>query len=52
VIPERLAKYRIRPGSVMRTWSKEAMDRGWSEARDRRISRETRWVGGPADGLG
>ncbi len=50
MIPERLASYRVRPGSLMRTWSKDVMDRCWIEARDRRLARQTQWVGGPADG--
>ena len=50
VIPEPLARYRVRAGSLMRTWSAEALDRGWLETTDRRIRRRTTWEGVPENG--
>ena len=50
VIPEMLARYRIRPGSLMRTWGDDTVDRGWREGRDRRIERQVEWEGVPGDG--
>jgi hypothetical protein len=45
-IPECLASYRVLPGSLMRSWSEEVLDRGWDEHRDRRLSRAIVWTGG------
>lgn len=50
VIPEPLARYRVRPGSLMRSWSAETLGRGWLETTDRRIRRRTDWEGVPESG--
>jgi glycogen synthase len=47
VIPELLARYRIRPGSLMRAHSKELLQRGWDESGDRNLASGTRWTAEP-----
>ena len=44
VIPERLARYRVHPGSLLRTHDERLHRRNWEEGRDRRRLEETRWV--------
>ena len=50
VIPEMLARYRVRPESLMRTWGDDTVERGWRESRDRRIERQVEWEEVPGDG--
>jgi hypothetical protein len=50
VVPEMLARYRVRPESLMRTWGDDTLERGWRESRDRRIERQVEWEGVPGDG--
>ena len=45
VVPEMLARYRVRPESLMRTWGDDTVERGWRESRDRRIERQVEWEG-------
>jgi len=44
VIPERLARYRVLPDSLMRGHSQRLQDRGWAESLERNEMRKTRWV--------
>lgn len=44
VIPERLARYRVRPDSLLRAHDERLHGRSWEEARDLRKLEETRWV--------
>jgi glycosyltransferase involved in cell wall biosynthesis len=44
VIPERLARYRVLPDSLMRTYDEEMLRRSSEEMRDRPDLRGTRWV--------
>jgi glycosyltransferase involved in cell wall biosynthesis len=44
VIPEPLARYRVHPGSLLRTHDERLHRRNWEEGRDRRRLEETRWV--------
>ncbi len=44
VIPERLARYRILPQSLLRAHSEELQEYGWNEARDRNRQRGMRWT--------
>jgi hypothetical protein len=44
VIPERLARYRLRPGSLLRTYGERLRDWGWAESRDRNSQRRVRWI--------
>lgn len=44
VIPERLARYRVLPSSLMRSHGIEIQGYGWNEARGRRLLRSTRWT--------
>jgi glycosyltransferase involved in cell wall biosynthesis len=44
VIPERLARYRVHPDSLLRTHDERLHRRNWDEGRDRRRAEETRWV--------
>jgi glycogen synthase len=50
VVPEMLARYRVRPESLMRTWGDDTVERGWRESHDRRIERRVEWEGVPGDG--
>ena len=50
VIPEQLARYRVRPESLMRSWSIDTVEKGWWESRDRRVRRQIEWEGAPSDG--
>ncbi|HEX5984216.1 MAG TPA: glycosyltransferase [Solirubrobacterales bacterium] len=44
VIPERLARYRVHPASLLRTHEESLHRYSWREAGDRRKIDETRWV--------
>lgn len=44
VIPELLARYRVHPGSLLRTHEEWLHRLNWEEARDLRRLEETRWV--------
>ncbi len=44
VIPERLARYRVRADSLLREHSKELQGLGWNEARTRNRRRRMRWI--------
>ncbi|MDQ3726199.1 MAG: glycosyltransferase [Actinomycetota bacterium] len=44
VIPERLARYRVHPDSLLRSHDERLHERSWNEGRDRRRMEETRWV--------
>lgn len=44
VIPERLARYRVHPDSLLRTHDEHLHKRTWDEGRDLRKLEETRWV--------
>ncbi|HEY1356037.1 MAG TPA: glycosyltransferase [Solirubrobacterales bacterium] len=46
VIPEKLARYRVRPDSLMRSWAARVQARSKSEMKDRRIRRRYRWTAG------
>jgi glycosyltransferase involved in cell wall biosynthesis len=46
VIPERLARYRVLPGSLLRAHNWELHERGWVESRDRNRQRWMRWIAG------
>ncbi|HEX6781965.1 MAG TPA: glycosyltransferase [Solirubrobacterales bacterium] len=46
VIPERLARYRVLPDSLMRGYSQELQDRSWSESEERIGLRAVRWTAG------
>ncbi len=44
VVPERLARYRVLPGSVLRGHGQELQDHGWAESVSRNRTRRTRWI--------
>jgi glycosyltransferase involved in cell wall biosynthesis len=44
VIPERLARYRVLPDSLLRAHGAELRQRGWNESRDRNRARRVRWI--------
>jgi len=44
VIPERLARYRVLPDSLMRGYSKELQDRSWTESQERIGLHAVRWT--------
>ncbi len=44
VIPERLARYRVLPDSLMRGYSQELQDRSWSESEERIGLHGVRWT--------
>lgn len=44
VIPERLARYRVHPDSLLRSHDESLHRRNWEEGRDLRRREETRWV--------
>jgi glycosyltransferase involved in cell wall biosynthesis len=44
VIPARLARYRVRPGSLLRGHGEELRNRGWAESRDRNRTRRMQWL--------
>ena len=44
VIPERLVRYRVVAGSLMRAYGSELQERAWREARDRRVGGRTVWT--------
>lgn len=44
IIPERLARYRVRPDSLLHRHSAELLDRGWDESRTRNAHRRMRWI--------
>jgi glycogen synthase len=44
VLPERLARYRVSPDSVLRAHGEAVHRRGWEEALSRRTLRRTRWT--------
>jgi glycogen(starch) synthase len=44
VIPERLARYRVLPGSLLRAHGAELQQWGWNESRDRNAARRVRWI--------
>lgn len=44
VVPERLARYRVRADSLLREHSKELQQLGWNEARTRNRRRRMRWI--------
>jgi len=44
VIPERLARYRVLPDSLMRGYSQELQDRSWSESEERIGLHAVRWT--------
>lgn len=46
VIPEPLARYRFLDSSLQRAHALEMQERGWNEARGRRVLREVRWTAG------
>ncbi|MBA3867473.1 MAG: glycosyltransferase [Solirubrobacterales bacterium] len=46
VIPECLARYRIRPGSLLRGHGEELQALGWTESRDRNRHRRMQWIAG------
>jgi glycogen synthase len=46
VIPERLARYRVRPDSIMRAHGVKMQRRSWDESRGRRVLRGGRWTEG------
>lgn len=50
VIPERLARYRVLPGSLQRGHSPEMRHRGWEEARARRVASAIGPAAGGGDG--
>lgn len=44
VIPERLARYRVLPTSLLRAHSEELQKYGWNESRDRNRQRRMQWI--------
>lgn len=44
VIPERLARYRVVSGSLLRAHGAELQEWGWNEGRDRNRARRVRWI--------
>ncbi|HET9198023.1 MAG TPA: glycosyltransferase [Solirubrobacterales bacterium] len=44
VIPERLARYRVLPDSLMRGYSERLQDRSWSESEERIGAHAVRWT--------
>jgi glycogen synthase len=50
VIPELLARYRVRPDSLSRGHDLALYKRTWGEARTRRRKRSTRWIAEATDG--
>jgi glycosyltransferase involved in cell wall biosynthesis/GT2 family glycosyltransferase len=44
VIPEKLARYRVRPKSLMRSWTGDFRVRTRAEMRDRRLREKHRWT--------
>lgn len=50
VIPGLLAKYRVRPDSLSRTYEPALYQRTWRESRTRRRKRSTRWTAEGSDG--
>jgi hypothetical protein len=50
VIPEALARYRVLPSSLMRAHSPRTQERGWNEARGRRLLRAGSWTAGETRG--
>jgi hypothetical protein len=44
VIPARLARYRLVPGSLLRAHGAELQEWGWKEGRDRNTARRVRWI--------
>jgi hypothetical protein len=50
VIPERLARYRVREDSQTKSQGRTAHERGWDESRLRRKMDATRWTAGARDG--
>lgn len=44
VLPERLARYRVLPDSLMRGYSKELQDRSWTESQERIGLHAVRWT--------
>jgi len=44
VIPERLARYRVLPNSIMRGYSDEMQDRSWKESEERIHLQAVRWT--------
>jgi hypothetical protein len=50
VIPEQLARYRVRPDSLTMGHELALHQRTWGEARARRRKRATRWTAEVADG--
>jgi alkylation response protein AidB-like acyl-CoA dehydrogenase len=44
VIPERLGRYRVRDGSLTKSYSEAIHALSWEEARMRRVLHSTRWV--------
>jgi glycosyltransferase involved in cell wall biosynthesis len=47
VVPERLARYRIVPNSLLRGHGAELQERGWMESVGRNRSRRVRWIASP-----
>jgi hypothetical protein len=44
VVPERLGRYRVRPGSILRSHGVKLRELGWAESRDRNLQRRVRWI--------
>lgn len=50
VIPERLARYRVHPDSLSKSYEPVLYQRAWGETRTRRRKRSTRWTAEATDG--
>jgi glycosyltransferase involved in cell wall biosynthesis len=46
VIPECMARYRIRAGSLLRGHGEKLLELGWAESRDRNLRRRMQWIAG------
>jgi glycosyltransferase involved in cell wall biosynthesis len=46
VVPELLARYRVRPGSLLQAHGEQIQERGWRAGQDRNRQRRVRWVAG------
>ena len=49
VMPELLARYRVRPGSLLRSHSKPGFEAAWAESRIRSRGRGMRWIAAGRD---
>jgi glycogen synthase len=50
VVPQRLARYRVLPDSLLRSHDETLHSRSWDEALNRRVLRRTRWTVEASDG--